>query len=345
MLTAFLIWQVLTGSDGPEEALLKRCAHFDLEGNAKTAAQACDAIIATRRKQLELCSAELVRQVCRSHASSRLHAPHLLPSTLSSVCARLCVCHTAELVRQVAFARDAIAKFEGMYPLKSLSEKDAASRASPADNFRRWLEEEVKECGDVDANARMVPLIKEGKALPPVKVAISDKEKGFKDRMAWTRDQVHLLRRLQKEVTGRVRSLRFFENVRTLQREQQALREGGGGGGGGSPSKRSPGGASPAKRAKKGACGGGGEHLALLSCCGHIGELKAVRRAASEQVCVKAEQGCKAPARSACVIAVGELGAESGGVGGTYGAKLASIVGLVKRIPKDEKVRASCLPR
>ena len=48
---------------------------------------------------------------------------------------------------------------------------------------------------------------------------LSDKEKTFKDKMAWTRDQVHLLRRLQKEVTGRVRSLRFFENVRKLQRE------------------------------------------------------------------------------------------------------------------------------
>ena len=38
--------------------------------------------------------------------------------------------------------------------------------------------------------------------------------------------QVHLLRRLAKELTSRIRSLRFFENVRMLQRAQQ---EGGAG--------------------------------------------------------------------------------------------------------------------
>ena len=49
-------------------------------------------------------------------------------------------------------------------------------------------------------------------------------EKGIKDQMAWTRDQVHLLRRLLKELTARVRSLRFFENVRLLQRDGEAAR-------------------------------------------------------------------------------------------------------------------------
>ena len=42
---------VLTGSECPEEALIKRCAHFDLEGGAKSAAAACDAIISRRREQ------------------------------------------------------------------------------------------------------------------------------------------------------------------------------------------------------------------------------------------------------------------------------------------------------
>lgn len=50
-----------------------------------------------------------------------------------------------------------------------------------------------------------------------------DKEKSFKDKMAWVRDQVHLLRRLQKELTGRIRSLRFFEGVRNAQRRKCSL--------------------------------------------------------------------------------------------------------------------------
>ena len=36
--------------------------------------------------------------------------------------------------------------------------------------------------------------------------------------------QVHLLRRLQKEMTGRVRSLRFFETVRKMQQQGEAAR-------------------------------------------------------------------------------------------------------------------------
>ena len=150
-------------------------------------------------------------------------------------------------------------------------------------------QEETKDCGDVGANAHLVPLVKAGLAMPEFKVKINEKEKTFKDRMAWTRDQVHLLRRLQKEVTGRLRSLRFFENVRTLQRENLAA---------------APGAAAAPKP---------GHEVGLLSCCGHMGEIKAVRRAAVEQLCVEAEKGCKAPARSSCVIAVSELGAETGG--------------------------------
>ena len=124
--------QVLVGSDSPEEALLKRCAHFDLQGKAKTAVAACDAIIATRRHQLELCK--------------------------------------AELVKQVAYARDCIAEFEKQHPLGKLNDKDTALRRSPADNFELWQSKEVNDCGDVDANALMQPLVSQGLAKKGEKV-------------------------------------------------------------------------------------------------------------------------------------------------------------------------------
>ena len=291
--------QVLTGSECPEEALLKRCAHFDMEGKAKTAAAACDAIIATRQRQLEACK--------------------------------------AELVRQVAFARDCIKKFEDSHPTGKMSEKDKDLRASPAANFKMWREAEVLDCGDLETNDMMGPLVQQGLDMPvDKKVKISDKEKNLKDQMAWTRDQVHLLRRLQKEVTGRVRSLRFFDNVRKLQNGEVGGLEASSGAGafkGASPGKRTNAPAAPTS-------------LGLLSCCGHVGEFEAVRRAAAEYTCHV--DGCKAPARPSCVISVSELGVEgragakeagtSVGGSGSVGVKIASVIKLVKSIPTEERV-------
>jgi len=156
-------------------------------------------------------------------------------------------------------------------------------------------------------------------ASPPSspQVKISEKEKNLKDKMAWTRDQVHLLRRLTKEVTGRVRSLRFFENVRKLQMDPTDA---------------------------VGKFGGKGKAHGLLSCCGHVGEYDAMFRAAAEQMCIK--PGCKAPAHPSCVISVAELGNEVSSAKGasaqagstSYGVKLASIVRLVKSLPSEERV-------
>ena len=150
-------------------------------------------------------------------------------------------------------------------------------------------------------------------------------------RLAW---QVHRLRRLQKEVTGRVRSLRFFENVRKLQLEGEGAL-----GGAGSPSRGGGGrGGSPMRDRVTAPRQGSG--LALLSCCGHVGECGLVTRAASEQLCHMAP-ACKAPARPSCVVPVSELGTElSGGGGGSsgVGAKLTSVISLIKRIPRDERI-------
>jgi len=80
------------------------------------------------------------------------------------------------------------------------------------------------------------------------------------------------------------------------------------------------------------------QQLALLSCCGHVGECGLVSRQASEQVCHEFPT-CKAPARPSCVINVSELGTDTAaGSDGSVGVKLASVVNLVKRIPGDERI-------
>ena len=133
--------QVLTGSECPEEALLKRCAHFDLEGTAKSAAEACDTIVALRRGQLEQC--------------------------------------TAEIIKQVGFARDAIARFETEFPpIKDERHKEYEIRRSPGSNFALWQDKEVHDCGDLEANKILPPLVAQGLAAKPdKKVKISEKEK------------------------------------------------------------------------------------------------------------------------------------------------------------------------
>ena len=133
-----------------------------------------------------------------------------------------------------------------------------------------------------------------------------------------------MLRRLQKEVTGRVRALRFFDHVRKLQQGDGAWEGPSAGGVNSSPSRQ------------RVVAGKRPEQLCLLSCCGHVGETQRVQRAASEQLCFE-HPACQAPARPSCVIPVAELGKEAGG-GGAVGVKLAGVIGLVQRIPKSERV-------
>jgi hypothetical protein len=46
-----------------EEALLKRCSHFDLETSNENAMKACDVIVRERQRQLDECQAELLKAI------------------------------------------------------------------------------------------------------------------------------------------------------------------------------------------------------------------------------------------------------------------------------------------
>lgn len=62
-ISSFVWRQVLGESDSPDEALLKRCAHFDFNGSSSSAKVACDHIVSTRHAQLEQCEQEIIRQI------------------------------------------------------------------------------------------------------------------------------------------------------------------------------------------------------------------------------------------------------------------------------------------
>ncbi|KAH8043596.1 hypothetical protein JL722_15108 [Aureococcus anophagefferens] len=134
----------------------------------------------------------------------------------------------------------------------------------------------------------------------------------LKELMWALRNQVYELRALNKEFVGRMRSLRFFRGI-----------------------------ARAAKR-KGLTCDATGATLdlakfALLSCCGHAGDVDALRLAAAREACPV--PGCKAPVRLHSVVPCAAFAAGDGAtVAAPHGAKLAQIVDLVKSLPGDERV-------
>ena len=73
--------------------------------------------------------------------------------------------------------------------MKSLNAKDAVLRAMPREHFDAWQGEELKDCGDDEANTRMPPLLAKGLATAPAKLKVPELKKPLKDQMAGARDQ------------------------------------------------------------------------------------------------------------------------------------------------------------
>lgn len=147
-------------------------------------------------------------------------------------------------------------------------------------------------------------------------------EKGSKAEDAkWQlREQSHLLRRLSKELVARVRSLRFFEVVRKLQRNAEEAK---------AVLEASACGHKPSSDPKV--------EMAVLSCCGHVACHACMLVAAEKQRCVKGDD-CHAAVRNTNIVKVRSLGIEGELSSGRYGAKLQRLVDLINSIPKAERV-------
>lgn len=128
------------------------------------------------------------------------------------------------------------------------------------------------------------------------------------------RERTHEIRRLTKEMVGRIRSLRYFTVVRDLQKQANQR-----------PSISCP------------SCGRENipvEEAAVLSSCGHMGCRTCVRRSAEQEECVYAPSGaCKSAARVLNVVnadTLGEDDVERDGQGRHFGMKLETVVQLIK---------------
>lgn len=135
-----------------------------------------------------------------------------------------------------------------------------------------------------------------------------------KDLLWELREQTHDIRRLTKELVGRVRSLRYFTVVRDLQKQAEEP-----------PTIPCP----TCERASVPI-----EEVAVLSSCGHTGCLTCVTSCAEKEECVYAASGtCQAAARVLNIVKGDTLGVDDearDGRGRHFGLKLEKVVDLIK---------------
>ncbi|TFK64107.1 hypothetical protein BDN72DRAFT_963450 [Pluteus cervinus] len=265
--------QSLGESKTAEEALLKRCSHFEVETTNENAMKACDVIVEERQRQLDECKEELLKAI--KEGSKREKAlGNVGNESMFNEYIRVC-------------------------RLEGVDDQDAT----------KMVNELLDDAGI-------------GAAKPKPKaqdVSLSEKVKAA----VWEhREKTHEIRRLTKELVGRVRSLRYFTVVRDLQKQGESP-----------PVVSCP------------SCGR--ENLpivevAVLSSCGHMGCLECVKTCAEKEECVyAASNACKSAARVLNVVKAETLGVddeERDGRGKHFGMKLEKVVQLIKKLPKSERM-------
>ncbi|KAF8338028.1 uncharacterized protein EI90DRAFT_3279585 [Cantharellus anzutake] len=268
----------LGNSATAEEALLKRCSHFELDADRANALKACEVIVEERTRQLNECIGELETEIGEALRTQSEIGPVDYQSHLQQW---LRMTHTPGGVG------DADAKRQ-LHDVQS----------SGGFNYEESLAMSQKKGPDLD---RESPKTKEAR---------------------WAhREHAHFLKKLEKELVGRVRSLRYFTVVRDLQRKTDHN-----------------------KHSKCPSCEKTDlpiSNIAILSSCGHTGCHTCVMNSAQNEECVsRAATGCNAPARVLNVVKAETLGEDEHRSADVkhFGKKLEKIVFLIKDIPKDERV-------
>jgi SNF2 family DNA or RNA helicase len=246
---------------------------FDLEGKYATPQEECDAIATRRERQLGAAKIDMILQVRRALS-----------------------------MQQTIYAMD-----------KSLAKQWEQSKddARGIKLLKIWTDTQ-QVLGDVEADRLLSTIVAQAIALGPVSVQFDDADSTILLRDWCLREHIHKLRRLQKEIVERVRSLRYFQAIRALQNEhtvvkcchtQQIVQP---------------------------------EHRALLSCCGHQGHIDVLREHAAQNACPS--PGCQAPVRPTSIVLASDLGLNATVSSGTHGTKLTKLCNVLLSLPKDERI-------
>ncbi|KAI0766086.1 hypothetical protein BC629DRAFT_1540090 [Irpex lacteus] len=266
---------VLGESASAEEALLKRCAHFDLEAKKDNAMKACEIIVAEREAQMDDCKAEYIRLVKKAVIQEKE-------------------------IGKIAIDESLFQEHARVLRANQTTDGDAEST--------KLL---VKLLDDAKVPVLNVP--PKAKGAPPV---LTEKQKA----KIWEhRELTHEIRRVAKELVGRMRSLRYFRAVRDLQKPEEER-----------PSVSCP------------RCGKEAlplEDISISSTCGHMGCNDCVKEAATGEHCIYTT--CRCNVKLLNIIKASSLGVDDvrDGKRKHYGKKLEEVINLIKkRIPADERV-------
>jgi hypothetical protein len=263
-----------------EEALLKRCSHFDLDtAHNDNAIKQCDFIVQDRQQQLDECKEDLTKQLLVANKMQKSLGKLADESMFE------------EYVR--------VSRMEGVGDTE-------------ASEIVGNLLDDAGVAGPSKSAAKKANDAKKGKGKDDTHISQKTKD------LIWElREKTHDLRRITKELVGRVRSLRYFTVVRDLQKHLE------------SPFEVSCPGCERQNIPL--------EEVAVLSSCGHTGCMSCVKACAEKEECVYAASGsCKAAARVLNVIQGDTLGVDDAArnaSGRHFGMKLEMVINKIKCVP------------
>ena len=321
----------LEDSADAEEALLKRCSHFDLTGESENAMGACDKIIEVRQQQFDDCIADVRSnlEAAFTHRKNIVKADKDWEGEKETT--GLEVADMLErFVERVANGKGVIGFTDAEINAKLASILELAEQDSLENPDR--LHQQFLLC-QFDDKDLVLDDEKLGVSLAVRKAAKNKLEKsGGYDADYWLyrmkyalREHSHQVNAICKELAGRMRSLRYFRWVRDLNDDKKTVV---------CDSFANP-------RGKETSCGceNGkvvGTEAGVLSCCGHVGCLDCLKKFAAREECVCGS--CTVAVSSNDLVAAkGLCGGENGELkdGGKWGAKLTSLVGKVAELVKD----------
>lgn len=325
--------EALGDSKTAEEALIKRCSHFDLniDQNEENAVQACDMIVAERQDQLHQCR-EDIRRTLRDAVKrySEIRPKDFERHNRRDIFGELVKIFRENGTGDPAADHDIIQMLNEAFADKNDKPDVVYVDGTIADPV---ISEPPPLVRKIDEDEGEVQLTKAGK---PKKKQSKKKEqeiiekpwpKEMSEKIEQLKDKAFYLRTVvRKELVGRHRSLRYFTVVRDLQKFGLKNAE-----------------------SNKGitnisclGCNRKNLHIkdaAVISSCGHQGCYDCLKKAAVQQKCLI--EHCEAATRALAVIKAESLGTEKArdSIGRHYGRKLEKVVELInKHIPRDEKI-------
>ena len=289
--------RILEESDSGEEALLKCCCHFNMSSSF-TALETIDDIILLRMSEKSRLEDEMIISLAsafRQHHNILLHQPDWNMVTVTGKGE----IHDALHV----FLRDV----KGM--------------------------KSVPHGADIEINARICTLVAKGEnqdeSNPSFEsckfdnnVDEADEANLFNMKHA-LRNHMHLVRSLTKELCGRIRSLRYIQNIRKFQLANEIFK---------------------CSMCEREISGSDTDHsIGVLSCCGHAGCIDCLRSFANEGRCIVSD--CCARVSTSHIASTDRLGVNNEMSSGRFGRKLTSVVQKIQEIlsnGNDDRIIVFC---